>query len=236
MDDQNTNPLNPASTTVEPTISPAPTGAATPTPTPVTPVATTPSPFPAMPQENVAAPQPTPASTLGGPAVDPLITTPVAPAPAPLTPPTPVMPEPASPTGGPIMPTPTVTPPAPAVTPVAPAPVMPTPAPVVPTPTPAVTTPSVSGAVAPAASAEESTEGKGAGKYLVRVINNKCIGAASCVAVAPNAFKLNDKQIAEVLATTNQETDDNLLLAAQSCPTLAIEVIDTETGQKVWPK
>jgi ferredoxin len=115
-----------------------------------------------------------------------------------------------------------VLPPAPAA---APTPVAPAPAPVAATPT------------APAAEAsEESTEGKGAGKYLVKVINNKCIGAASCVAVAPNAFKLNDKQIAEVLASVNQETDDNLLLAAQSCPTLAIEVIDTETGQKVWPK
>jgi ferredoxin len=79
-------------------------------------------------------------------------------------------------------------------------------------------------------------EGKGAGKYQVKVIADKCIGAASCVAVAPKAFELNDQQIAEVLATVNGESDDNLLLAAQSCPTLAIEVIDTETGQKVWPK
>jgi ferredoxin len=79
-------------------------------------------------------------------------------------------------------------------------------------------------------------EGKGSGKYQVRVIADKCIGAASCVAVAPKAFKLDDKQIAEVLASVGEETDDNLLLSAQSCPTLAIEVIDTESGEKVWPK
>jgi len=80
------------------------------------------------------------------------------------------------------------------------------------------------------------TEGKGAGKYKVKVIASKCIGAASCVAVAPKAFKLNDQQIAVVLDSVGEETDDNLLLAAQSCPTLAIEVWDTEANVKVWPK
>jgi ferredoxin len=79
-------------------------------------------------------------------------------------------------------------------------------------------------------------EGKGSGKYRVVVIKDKCIGAASCVAVAPKAFKLNDQQIAEVLPTITQDTDENLLLSAQSCPTLAIEVYDTATGEKVWPK
>lgn len=77
---------------------------------------------------------------------------------------------------------------------------------------------------------------KGAGKYQVRVINEKCIGAASCVAVAPKAFKLNEQQIAEVLASASEESDENLLLAAQSCPTMAIEIIDSETGKKVWPR
>jgi ferredoxin len=50
------------------------------------------------------------------------------------------------------------------------------------------------------------------GKYKVVVIPEKCIGAASCVAVGAKAFKLNDQQIAEVLPTINQETDENLLL------------------------
>jgi ferredoxin len=77
---------------------------------------------------------------------------------------------------------------------------------------------------------------KGAGKYQVRVINEKCIGAASCVAVAPKAFKLNEQQIAEVLASASEESDENLLLSAQSCPTMAIEIIDSETGKKVWPR
>ena len=30
--------------------------------------------------------------------------------------------------------------------------------------------------------------------------------------------------------------DEEKLLAAQSCPTSAIEVYDTKTGTKIWPK
>jgi ferredoxin len=86
------------------------------------------------------------------------------------------------------------------------------------------------------ASSGDVFEGKGGGKYQVKIIPDKCIGAASCVAVAPKAFKLNDQQIVTVLPSINEETDENLLLAAQSCPTMAIEIVDTETGQKVWPK
>jgi ferredoxin len=82
----------------------------------------------------------------------------------------------------------------------------------------------------------EVFEGVGSGKYKVVVLKDKCIGAASCVAVSPKTFELNDQQIAKVLPTVNTETDENLLLAAQSCPTLAIEVYDTATGEKVWPK
>lgn len=73
------------------------------------------------------------------------------------------------------------------------------------------------------------------GKYKVQVIDNKCIGAASCVAMAGKTFKLNEKNIAVVI-TQDGNNDDEKLVAAQSCPTAAIEVIDTTTGERVWPK
>lgn len=82
----------------------------------------------------------------------------------------------------------------------------------------------------------EVYEGKGSGRYRVVVIKEKCIGAGSCVAVAPKTFKLDDHQIAQVLPTIDTELDDSLLLAAQSCPTSAIEVYDTVTNEKIWPK
>ena len=72
------------------------------------------------------------------------------------------------------------------------------------------------------------------GKYLVQVINDKCIGAASCVAIAPGTFQLNAENIAEVL-DQNGNSDDLKLLAAQSCPTAAIVVTDIETGKQIWP-
>lgn len=75
---------------------------------------------------------------------------------------------------------------------------------------------------------------KNIGKYKVEVIREKCIGAASCVAIAPKVFDLDEEQIAIIL-DPHGEDDQTKLLAAQSCPTAAIIVTDTETGQQVWP-
>jgi len=72
-------------------------------------------------------------------------------------------------------------------------------------------------------------------KYQVKVINDKCIGAASCVAVAAMTFKLNDANKADII-DQDGNIDEEKLLAAQSCPTAAIEVIDMATGEKIWPK
>jgi len=72
------------------------------------------------------------------------------------------------------------------------------------------------------------------GKYRVQVIRDKCIGAASCVAIAPKVFGLDDEQKAFVIS--EDELDDIKLLAAQSCPTAAIIVTNIETGEQVWPQ
>ncbi len=72
------------------------------------------------------------------------------------------------------------------------------------------------------------------GKYQVSVINDKCISAASCVAIAPGVFDLDEAGIARVISQDGND-DETKLLAAQSCPTSAIIVIDTESGEQVWP-
>lgn len=72
-------------------------------------------------------------------------------------------------------------------------------------------------------------------KYQVKVINDKCIGAASCVAVAALTFKLNNANKAEII-DQDGNVDTDKLLAAQSCPTAAIEIIDVSSGEKIWPK
>lgn len=71
--------------------------------------------------------------------------------------------------------------------------------------------------------------------YKVYVDRNLCIGAASCIAIAPNTFALDDDQKAVVLETADQETIETIILAAQSCPVNAI-IIEDKNGQRVWPK
>lgn len=67
----------------------------------------------------------------------------------------------------------------------------------------------------------------------VVVDRDLCIGAASCLTVAAETFKLDNENKAVVI---NAETvdDDTLLLAAQSCPTKAILLFD-KTGQQIFP-
>ncbi len=72
------------------------------------------------------------------------------------------------------------------------------------------------------------------GKYKVSVLRDKCIGAASCVAIAPKVFGLDKDQKAFIIS--QDELDDMKLLAAQSCPTAAIVITNIETGEQVWPR
>ena len=73
------------------------------------------------------------------------------------------------------------------------------------------------------------------GKYKVEVIRPKCIGAASCVAIAPGVFDLDEEGLARIISQDGND-DETKLLAAQSCPTAAIIVTNTETGEQVWPR
>ncbi len=72
-------------------------------------------------------------------------------------------------------------------------------------------------------------------KYKVKVLRDLCIGAASCVAIAPNVFQLDNEAKAIVLADGKNDTDENILAAAQSCPVNAI-IIEDENGNQIWPK
>lgn len=71
--------------------------------------------------------------------------------------------------------------------------------------------------------------------YRLKVDRAKCISAASCVAIAPKTIQLDQREIAKIVCQ-KCELDSTKLLAAQSCPTGAIKVIDQRTGEQVWPK
>ena len=71
-------------------------------------------------------------------------------------------------------------------------------------------------------------------KYKVLVDKDKCIGAGSCVDQAGLTFKLNNERKAEII-DQDGNSDEEKLLAAQSCPVMAIKVINRATGETVWP-
>lgn len=68
----------------------------------------------------------------------------------------------------------------------------------------------------------------------MRIERNLCIGAATCVAMAPKAWVLDDEAKAIILDTADEESDESLIEAARSCPVLAIFITD-DTGHQVFP-
>jgi ferredoxin len=72
-------------------------------------------------------------------------------------------------------------------------------------------------------------------KYVIKVDVPGCIGAASCVAICPKVFALDDQQKAVILDPAG-DTPENILMAAQSCPTKAVILEDRESGKQVWPE
>jgi ferredoxin len=62
----------------------------------------------------------------------------------------------------------------------------------------------------------------------------KCIGARSCVAVAPGVFQMDDQNLAYIVDPESTD-DDTIMLSAQSCPVLAILLYD-ENGKQIFPE
>lgn len=86
-------------------------------------------------------------------------------------------------------------------------------------------------------------------KLRIVVDPDLCIGAASCVTIAPETFQLNIENKAEVLdhgaapsgaayertVEVTAAEKETIILGAQSCPTLAITIFD-EHGVQVYPE
>lgn len=79
------------------------------------------------------------------------------------------------------------------------------------------------------------------GPYQIKLIRPKCIAAASCIAISPEVFELDEEALVKFVEGVGQPggaavTDvESILLAAQSCPTAAIIISDVATNQQVWP-
>ena len=89
------------------------------------------------------------------------------------------------------------------------------------------------------AAAEEAEGG-----IKVEVDPDKCLGFGSCVIVSPDVFRLDERPgkgvfrssaKLDVLDQAGGKDFENLLMAAQSCPTQAITIIDRKTGKRIYP-
>ncbi len=80
-------------------------------------------------------------------------------------------------------------------------------------------------------------------KLVVRIYQDMCVGAESCVSVAPSVFSLDPGQLGgfrrggEPLGMKEVEErtvdSDTIIRAAKSCPYHAIYVRDVETGDEL---
>ena len=61
-----------------------------------------------------------------------------------------------------------------------------------------------------------------------------CIGSATCVVIAPDAFELDSEKISTVTSEALKIDEETLLRAAKSCPVQAISVFD-EDGNRIFP-
>jgi len=91
---------------------------------------------------------------------------------------------------------------------------------------------------------ERQKEAEGPERFKVDVDPDRCLGFGSCVIVSPDVFRLDERPgkgvfrssaKLDVLDETGGKSFDNLLMAAQSCPTQAVKIIDRATGKQIYP-
>lgn len=67
----------------------------------------------------------------------------------------------------------------------------------------------------------------------IEVKRDLCIGAASCIAVAPGVFEL-DSEMKAIVKDPNAADPGTIIESARACPTLAIYLYDDD-GKQVFP-
>lgn len=80
---------------------------------------------------------------------------------------------------------------------------------------------------------EALQEGQGPDGLLMIVDRDACIGAASCVGIAPSVFRLDGRSRVVLLDPTSVDAA-TLWRAAQSCPTDAI-ILEDAHGEQLYP-
>jgi ferredoxin len=66
--------------------------------------------------------------------------------------------------------------------------------------------------------------------FIPQVDPNECSSHGDCVEIAPQVFRLDDTAVVIGIGP-----EDLLIEAAEACPAVAISVIDSETGEPIYP-
>ena len=72
-------------------------------------------------------------------------------------------------------------------------------------------------------------------KFRIKLNQAKCQSYSKCVATAPGFFELDDNRRVR-LAGEAEAIDDIVVKAARSCPYRVISVIDSESGEQIFPQ
>jgi ferredoxin len=71
-------------------------------------------------------------------------------------------------------------------------------------------------------------------KLKVSVDHNRCVGNGTCLTLAPHVFAHNQDRQSIVIDPAG-DPEAQVLEAAENCPVSAITVVDSETGEQLFP-
>ncbi|OGY46609.1 MAG: hypothetical protein A2927_03125 [Candidatus Komeilibacteria bacterium RIFCSPLOWO2_01_FULL_45_10] len=71
-------------------------------------------------------------------------------------------------------------------------------------------------------------------EWVITVDRQRCIGAATCAVLAPLTFHLDAEGKVVILASVDNDTRQQILTGAKSCPVDAISIYD-KNGKKIYP-
>lgn len=68
----------------------------------------------------------------------------------------------------------------------------------------------------------------------IKLIREKCVSIAACVALAPQTFDLDEEGLVVIRSETG-DAREAIIAAAKACPVVAIELYEDD-GTQIWPE
>jgi ferredoxin len=69
--------------------------------------------------------------------------------------------------------------------------------------------------------------------YRISVDADVCMSSGKCVADAPDVFRFDDDELAELVPGAVQPSDEKIIDLARACPSGALQVHDVDSGEEV---